>query len=236
MKWTQETMRFFADAAAQTDYYDEIAHRIVPMLPQDTHICDAGCGMGYLSLALLPHCAHVTAIDTSKEATDALREMAGETEKLTVRCGDIQELAPKKPYDAMVFCLFGDMTETLRIAAKQCRGRVFLIKRDYEQHRFSAGGLGLGVYTAKYSEQMLDEKHIPYTSERFGASFGQPFHSIEEAQRFFALYNRSESGSFSNDDIRAKLVKTDNPKFPLYLPNEKKLCLLTFDARDIREA
>jgi len=189
--------------------------------------------MGYLSLALLPYCAHVTAIDTSREATDALREMAGENANLTVCCGDIQELAPKKLYDAMAFCLFGDMSETLKIAAKQCGGKVFLVKRDYEQHRFSAGGLGLGVYTAKYSEQVLNEKHIPYMAEYFTASFDQPFHSLEDAQAFFSLYNRSESAHFSFDAIQEKLIAADSKEFPYVLPNEKKLCLFTFDAQDI---
>ena len=62
--------------------------------------------------------------------------------------GELEALTPKEPYDAMVFCLFGRTEDTLRIAKKQCRGKIFLVKSDYSHHRFSAGKVSLGEYTA----------------------------------------------------------------------------------------
>ena len=124
---------------------------------------------------------------------------------VTARCGDMETLAPEKPYDAMVFCLFGRTQDTLRIAKKQCRGRIFLVKRDYSHHRFSAGKVSLGEYTAGSTENVLREKGIPHTVERFTAEFGQTFRSLEAAERFFALYNRSESEVLSKDEIRESM-------------------------------
>ena len=66
---------------------------------------------------------------------------------VTAICGDVEALTPKEPYDAMVFCLFGRTQDTLRIARKQCRGKIFLVKSDYSHHRFSAGKVSLGEYT-----------------------------------------------------------------------------------------
>ena len=125
MQWTDESIAFLRDAAATNRYYETVAEKITPQLPENAHVCDAGCGIGELSLALKPYCRHVTAI-----------------------CGDVEALTPKEPYDAMVFCLFGRTQNTLRIAKKQCRGRIFLVKRDYSHHRFSAGKVSLGEYTA----------------------------------------------------------------------------------------
>jgi len=233
LEWTEETIRFFEDAADMTDYYEIIARRIAENLPKDAQICDAGCGLGYLSLALAPYCTHITAIDTSKAAVAAFAKRVAKSKNISVLCGDVAKRPPASRYDAMVFCLFGDMEQTLKIAAEQCRGKVFLIKRDYDHHRFSAGKESLGIYTAAYSEKILQEKNIPYEEERFSASFGQPFRSLDDAQRFFALYNRSDKVSFSEEEVRRKLTTGKSEEFPLFLPNERRLCLLSFDARDI---
>ena len=210
MQWTDESIAFLRDAAAMNRYYETVAEKITPQLPENAHICDAGCGIGELSLALKPYCRHVTAI-----------------------CGDVEALTPKEPYDAMVFCLFGRTEDTLRIAKKQCRGKIFLVKRDYSHHRFSAGKVSLGEYTAGSTENVLREKGIPYTVERFTAEFGQPFRSLEAAERFFALYNRSRSETLSKDEIKARLTAGPSAEFPYYLPHEKALCLFTIETAAI---
>ena len=71
--------------------------------------------------------------------------------------------------------------------------------------------------------------------ERFTAEFGQPFRSLEAAERFFALYNRSESEVLSKDEIRARLTAGLSAEFPYYLPHKKALCLFTVETADIPE-
>ena len=112
MFWTEESIAFLRDAAAINRYYETIAERIAPQLPENAHICDAGCGIGELSLALKPYCHHVTAVDADELAIKTLK--AHLIEGVTARCGDMETLAPEKPYDAMVFCLFGRTQDTLR--------------------------------------------------------------------------------------------------------------------------
>ena len=185
MQWTDESIAFLRDAAAMNRYYETIAEKIAPQLPENAHICDAGCGIGELSLALKPYCRHVTAVDADELAVKTLE--SHRPERVAARCGDIEALAPDKPYDAMVFCLFGRTEDALGIAGRQCRGKIFLVKRDYSHHRFSAGKVSLGEYTAGSMEAVLHEKGVPYTVERFTAEFGQPLRSLEAAERFFAL-------------------------------------------------
>ncbi len=55
MFWTEESIAFLRDAAAINRYYETIAERIAPQLPENAHICDAGCGIGELSLSLKPY-------------------------------------------------------------------------------------------------------------------------------------------------------------------------------------
>ena len=149
MFWTEESIAFLRDAAAINRYYETIAERIAPQLPENAHICDAGCGIGELSLALKPYCHHVTAVDADALAIKTLK--AHLIEGVTARCGDMETLAPEKPYDAMVFCLFGRTQDTLRIAKKQCRGkrrcacsplrrRLFRRRKQYETASFDLRG------------------------------------------------------------------------------------------------
>ncbi len=233
MFWTEESIAFLRDAAAMSDYYRVIAGKIAPHLPKEAHVCDAGCGIGELSLALKPYCRHVTAVDADALAIKTLE--AHLTEGVTAICGDVEALAPDEPYDAMVFCLFGRTQDALRIAKEQCRGRIFLVKRDYSHHRFSAGRVSLGEYTVGSTEAVLQEKGIPYTVERFTAEFGQPFRSIEAAERFFTFYNRSENEALSQNEIKARLTAGPSAEFPYYLPHEKALCLFTVKTADILE-
>ena len=72
MQWTDESIAFLRDAAAMNRYYETIAERITPQLPENAHICDAGCGIGELSLALKPYCRHVTAVDADELAIKTL--------------------------------------------------------------------------------------------------------------------------------------------------------------------
>ena len=119
--WTPEGMAFLQDAMACCGYYPALARRIAPYLPKQAHVCDAGCGLGGLSVALLPYCRHVTAVDRAAAPLENLRQWAGHDPRLTVRQGDIRCLPPETPYDAMVVCLFGDVEEALTVARQQCR-------------------------------------------------------------------------------------------------------------------
>ena len=47
---------------------------LLPYLKPTDHICDAGCGLGYLSLALSSHAAHITAAERDAAALSVLRQ------------------------------------------------------------------------------------------------------------------------------------------------------------------
>ena len=148
-----------------------------------------------------------------------------------MRQGDIRCLPPETPYDAMVFCLFGDVEEALTVARQQCRGTVLLIRRDYAYHRFSTGRVPVG-FTAADSEDTLRHLGLSYRMERFSLEFGQPFRSLEDAQRFFRLYDRSGAV----EPPLHRLVPGPGPEFPYYLPNRKDLCLLAVEIPAMEEA
>ncbi len=233
LEWTADTLRFRADAADYTGFDRELARRILPCLPPCARLCDAGCGTGELALALAPHCAGVTAVDSSFVALDRLRARAGGIGNLRVVQGDAFAMRPDPPYDAMVFCFFGSMDEILRTAPRQCAGKVVLVKQNWAYRRFSLRRERRTRVPYLNTLAALDALGVPYETEAFALEMGQPFRCLEDAVLFFRLYGGEGSGDLCPKDAEARLVKTDSPRFPYYLPSEAELGLIAFDAADI---
>ena len=72
-EWTEERVSFMADACERTDFHEKLAALLAPYLKRTDTVCDAGCGLGYLSLALSPLVGHVTAAERDDRALDVLR-------------------------------------------------------------------------------------------------------------------------------------------------------------------
>ena len=217
-RWSPEIIRYLYTAADHSRYYQDLARQLGAFLRPEDRVCDAGCGLGLLSRALLPYCAHVTAVDRSPAAVAALRAR-GEDPKLSALTGDIRELPPRQPYDAMVFCLFG--------------GTALVVRRDFRQHQFSSG-VRMAGHTAADMEQELRRRRLTCTLRRFTLEFGQPFRSVEDALAFFRLYSRDGTAP-ARQELEARLEPSPWPDYPLYLPNPKPLCLLAIPAAQLKE-
>lgn len=230
--WTPDTVRFQKDAAEYGNYHQTLAAHIAAYFPPAAQVCDAGCGLGFLSRALALHCARVTAIDREPLALDVLRVQT--PPNVEVCEGDIFALPDTQHFDAMVFCFFGSMEETLLLSQKHCRGNVIVIKRGWSHHRFSFREEPLQKYTSDETEQFLRKRGIPFTREDLTLDMGQPFRSENDAVRFFEVYGRRNGQSaIFFENIEGRLKKTENPAFPYYLPQEKPLGIFVFDAADI---
>ncbi|MDO4478658.1 MAG: NUDIX domain-containing protein [Lachnospiraceae bacterium] len=238
-QWNDDTVRLFRRAADRTHYYDGIVAKMMPHLTPDMHICDAGCGCGYLSLALAPYVKQVTAIDRHAGPLEVLADNCRKKNitNIDIRCEDIFSLQSEAPlFDAMVFCFFGSTEETVLLSRKLCRGPVFSIKHDYPYHRFSVnekriwdGCLG--------TERYLDNHHIAYEGLRLSEEFGQPLTSLEEGRLFFESYSHDKDKSIITDDFVLKAVeKTEDPLYPYYVPGRRDLGLTIWQAQELGDS
>lgn len=230
--WTSDAVRFMRDASEYGDHYARLSNYLMRWLPADGHLCDAGCGLGYLAQALADHCRYVTAIDRSEAAIAAMRARRL-PENLETICGDAFQLLPERPFDAMTFCYFGSSEEILRLARCRCNGSVVMVKRDCSEHRFSVhpGRTHRDVRAA--AEDLLERNGIPFHSERLALEFGQPFRTPEDAMAFFRLYN--PQAEVNENWVADRLTKTGRTDFPLYLPEMRKMAVLVLQAKDIPE-
>lgn len=233
--WTQEMVRFMQTAAERTEYYPKLAQILAQRLIGARHICDAGCGIGSLSLELAKSFDLVTAVDRSPEAMAALRHSVWEKGILNIRCveTDLTECAPEIRFDAMVFCFFGRTERILPIAKKLCTGRIAIVKKNYCYHRFSLEKHRLSDETADDCQGVLEKQGIPFLREDHVFECGQPFESIEQAVRFFSIYDRGEANRRTEQAVREQLVCTDDSAFPFYLPKKKEIGILILNAEDL---
>ena len=234
--WEKDMVRFMKDASEYGSYNQELAKRIAPYINKETHVCDAGCGLGYLSLALAPYAGKVTGVERHPDAAGVLAENSRRLglDNVVSRCGAIQEVRPETPYDAMVFCFFGGIDEILEVSKEQCRGRVFIITRNYTTHRFSVGEHSTGTYGRRTSHDRLEKLGIPFEETTLNLEFGQPFRCFEDARRFYETYSKDADKAVITDEfLREKLVVPEDGQYPYYMPHRRELAILTFEAKDI---
>ena len=236
--WYSDMIRFMEDASEYGNYYEQLVQKMLPHLSPDTHICDAGSGIGYLSLALAPYVRQVTAVEKHPDAAAVLARNCSSRKIANVisRCGGIDETVPAAPYNAMVFCFFGGSHQILKLAKQQCSGDIFVFTRNYTHHRFSAGNLPSGWEGYPELRALLEAWKIPFRQETFSLEFGQPFRNLSDAKLFFQLYSKDSDKSLLTDEfLKGKLQETGRADFPLYLPQEKQLAFLHFSVKDIPE-
>ena len=213
--WDDERVRFFCDAAEHSDFHRTLAKLLQPELKKTDHILDAGCGLGYLSTALLPYCNTVTAADCDQTAITALSERTRGLDRIEVRQIDVLQL--REPFDVIVCCYFGSTEESVRLFEQTCSGKLIMIKRRKAERRFSKGQPP-HERIASDAENVLESMGYAYRAFDASVPFDQPFRSAEDAFRFFERYRSGSAEPLTTDEIRKKLVAADDPEFPYRLP------------------
>lgn len=224
-EWTPDMISFMADASDCGSYFSELAAFLSGLLDPSWTVCDAGCGIGQLSIALSPLVKKVIAIDRSVAATDFLKKRISSAgiRNVEVLAEDFDNLPTERRFDAMIFNYFGRVEQILDIAARHCLRRAIIIRKVYRNHRFS-----FGTYPIEQPVHPFDG--VDHKESEFSCEFGQPFRSIGDAVSFFELYSRDEDKSIINEkNVRSRLVETGNPEFPYYLPHLKQSNIYVID-------
>jgi predicted RNA methylase len=236
--WTPDSIRFRIDAADYGGFDAKIAAEVMRHLPKNAHVCDAGCGLGYLSLALSTGCKSVTAVDTNAEALAVLKQNIVHHRAFNIKAvqDNLFDMRPETPYDAMVFCFFGRAKEALLAAKAQCSARVVMVKKNWKNHRFSLEEKPLRGYTLQHTISELIELKVPSDVATFPIEMGQPFRTLDDALLFFQAYAEKTDAEVLPEQILPRLVQTNSERFPYYLPSCKTLGIVTVNTGDIPDS
>ena len=234
--WMPEMIRLMQNANARSEYHRQLAAILAPKLAGCRTLCDAGCGLGSLSAALSPYFDAITAADVSDAALDVLRETI-RTQNLTnitpLPC-DLLQSTDRTRYDGMVFCFFGSLAEILPVACRQCAKTIVIIKKNYALHRFSLTVQPLRGETAQDARETLRAMGVPFLFDARELEHGQPFASLADAVRFFRIYSKDEApDTITPEAVLPRLQETDDPRYPYYLPQIKRLGIFRIQMEDL---
>lgn len=235
--WKPQMIRFMRDASEYGDYNRKIAELILPYVNKNSHICDAGCGLGYLSAELSDHVKKVTAVDVNQNALCILKDimMKRLISNIEICSDDIFSMQPESKFDHMVFCFFGSVNEILNISRRMCKGDIFIVNRDYKKHRFSVGEHPSHSENYENMCDYLNSRNIKFEGQNLELEFGQPFSSLSDAHVFFETYSKDEDKSVVTDEfLNDRLIRTGKEDFPFYLPHKRKIGFIRISVSDIR--
>ena len=235
-EWDPDKIRFRIDSVQRSTFHQQIARVLAGKYdnPSTVSLCDAGCGLGFLSLALSEHFKQITSIDISPLALSVLQR---ETASRGIRNINIlQEDLLYDPavvpglYDGMVFSFFGNVSEIQQIAAPRCHNRIFILKKNDHHHRFSVSHALREHDSMAWALADLRERGLRFTKEDMSIEDGQPLRSLKDADLFFRLYARGEDKNLiTRDYIRSLLQETGDDEFPYYYQRACTFSILTVD-------
>ena len=224
--WNQEMIRYQKQEFETNPLYVLFSQEIVRYVGKGLRICDAGCGLGFLSQELSRQGEQVIAVDTEPLVIKEVQAL--NDDNITVREGDIHSLAPSLPYQAMVFCNFGSTIETLALGKSQCQGKIVLIKKNWEAHRFSQNFADLKGNPAQCCRQLLSSLAIAFEESTLVSECGPRFSSIGDAQAFFTLYHTE----ISKEELQKKLIRKEGA-FPFSYPEEESFTFFVIETKDL---
>lgn len=236
LNWDAFSIGLLARASEELRFTDRLAEKAARYLPAGGSVCDAGCGLGYLSTSLLSYCREVTAMDLHPVPLQALRERKERDglQNLHILQADAFNLPAETQFDGMTSCFFGSMEESLDVIARHCRQTAVFFKKGWPLHRFSLKDRPLGRYNLANSLATLEEAGIPYRQYSIPLDMGQPFLNVDEARAFFKRYDQSErAGEMTEAEVLARLEYRPGERYHYYLPALYDVGMLVINVGDL---
>lgn len=232
-EWTPDMVAFMRDASERSSFFEQTAVQIVEALGGDEaaasmHICDTGCGLGYLSLALAKRCRHVTAVDIAEKPLNELRRKIASEHcgNITVSCADAFTLPAALKFDAMIFCLFGTLRQA--VSAAQGRSRRIVMLQKTQSRRFSLHPGDVQPFPAEPDDALLPGMRLVFSGS-LRLDLDQPIRSLEDGMKFYSLYAKPDGLTVVNkQDVLRRLMPTDDPEFPYLIPASREMSVQSF--------
>lgn len=233
--WKRRMAEFMSQAYEYNKSHHSFVNAIKAQINHDDIICDAGCGLGYISLALSPYCSQIHAVDLQDKPLKILKDniVKKEIKNILVKQEDIHNMTLNEIYDKMIFSFFGSIEEALSIGKEHCSGQIILLKNDARHHSMSVEKRAYKGPSFEKAKKYLEEHQIPYQVKRIKTEMGQPFRSIEDAVYFFNLYNRNPQKEIKEEDVIELLDPIDHPEYVYFYSVKKDIAIITVESYNL---
>lgn len=224
-EWTPDKIRWYKDACEYewNNRNQLLADSIMKNLSKEVTICDLGCGIGGLSLALSPKVSKVIAVDQNPNALECLKESIHEKQihNIEVREGNYKTIDFDNKPDVTILCMAGGLLPHINEVLALTGQELYFITGNSGYHHFKTSHKKKSFETTEQIKTCLEAKGLKYEEEILLTRFGQPFKSMEDAVLFMRSYNREENIEQIKRHLLEKLEETQDKAFPYYYPCEK---------------
>ncbi len=228
-EWNDDTIRWYQEANEYTGFFKHVAELIAPRLAGYATMCDIGCGLGLLDLELCNSIEHITCIDISQEAINALQKTLQDRnitniETRTMDCNEINE-----NWDVITISFFG--SSNLEEFLPRCKKLFAVITGSNATELTSEKYCPFKKHTVPEIEQALQLKGIPYSLTQAAFEFGQPLASREDAIKFVQSHSPGISPEDLANFLSERLVETGEERIPFFLPRMKSIGIFEIEGR-----
>lgn len=233
--WKKRMAEFMSQAYEYNKSHHSFVNEIKDQINYNDLICDAGCGLGYISLALSPYCRQIHAIDLQEKPLKILKDNISKMniKNILVKQENIHEMTSSVQYDKMIFSFFGSIEEALSIGKKYCSGQIILLKNDARHHSMSIEKKTYKGPSFVKAKKYLEQHQIPYQVKKIKTEMGQPFRSIEDAVYFFNLYNRNLLKEIKEEDVIELLDPIKHPEYVYFYSVKKDIAIITVESYNL---
>lgn len=217
--WSDDRLRWYQDAASQSDFHQKLATFIRPYLKPSDTVLDLGCGLGYLMDELKDPVRAVYGADMDERALKLLQ--ARQPDIPTYWINFPEELPP--PADVLITMFFGRNLIEHEAFEKLYR-RLHIVIRNRST-------CTLEVPEQRELNRRTDQDMVAYAREHglryehhlLDLSFDQPLRSREDALRYAMNYRPTNNPAHYDDYLAQHLKTNPNPAFPFIIRKKKEL-------------
>lgn len=225
-EWNEATMRWQLDAARYTDYPARMAELLLAQMPVRGTLCDIGCGMALVDLALAPQFSQITCVDINDTVLDFVRAhaLAQDVGSISVRKCDGAAL--EGMWDTVLAQFQGDIASCCVPYLKKARDRLI-----YVTHATALGSTGPAAYrlakcgAADKVSAWLDAQGWVYARQDGALEFGQPHRSFADAVASTMAFCPAAPVDAVRETVRQTAVETGREDFPLYTPKTRRFAI-----------
>lgn len=220
-EWNEDTIRRYRDAEAYEGFYAKVAETILPRIAGCRSLCDLGCGLGLADFVFCRHLEKVTCVDKNPVVLRAIEEQAKAENIANIETLEADARALAGAWDVFYMSFFGtDLIEELR---PRCKKLFAVVSEGDEATLYPKKYQTFKKPTVQGEAKKLREAGIPFALIPLSLPFGQPLSSHQDAVAYVRGFAAEASDGELETFLAARLVKTEDPRFPYYMPRQKSV-------------
>ena len=229
-RWSDQSIQWFLNASEYTQFHKKLSKKLLPFLSKHDRVCDYGCGLGRLDIALAPHVSFIKALDINPIVIDHLSQdvLNLGLQNISSLCVDSKEHT--ESCDVGIMSFFGIGEKEMLLYRGHCKKKLIRIVNMKNQstlypHEYRKTRKD----TVAIIKNELENSAISYQFIEIYLEFGQPFRSMNDAMHFVQFHAPDAVKTEIESFLSKYIIEISHERYSFYLPNKKHLGIFVLD-------